>query len=158
MEHHHVGSGAQAATLCNKRGAPVLKHRPLVLGLCLSLHWMQPSISLLFLSSFCLCLATELVLEASKHLQKLCLPASSIYLYFNFTFMFQSHRSASTGRAPGSCSTHVDLTLAAGSGWRLLSTANRLSIARLVILLFASRSTRSACCGRSAFVKPAFAV
>ena len=97
---------------------------------------MQPSISLLFLCSFSLCLATELVLEASKHLQKLCLPASSIYLYFNFTFMFQSHRPASTGRAPGSCSTHVDITLAAGSGWRLLSTANRLSIARLVILLF----------------------
>ena len=136
MEHHHVGSGAQAATLCNKRGAPVLKHRPLVLGLCLSLHWMQPSISLLFLNSFCQCLATELVLEASKHLQKLCLPASSMYLYFTFTFMFQSHRPASTGRAPGSCSTHVDITLAASSGWRLLSTANRLSIARLVILLF----------------------
>ena len=112
MEHHHVGSGAQAATLCNKRGAPVLKHRPLVLGLCLSLHWMQPSISLLFLNSFCQCLATELVLEASKHLQKLCLPASSMYLYFTFTFMFQSHRPASTGRAPGSCSTHVELILA----------------------------------------------
>ena len=37
----------------HERGGPVPKHHPPVLGLCLSLHWMQPSllfsVSLLFL-------------------------------------------------------------------------------------------------------------
>ena len=50
----------------HERGAPVLKHHPPVLGVCLSLHWMQPS-------PFCFC-----VLSACDQLVRVALKLRSL--------------------------------------------------------------------------------